>query len=409
MTSTLTSRPGAASVRSTARRRIRVAHINANFTAGSGGITLREALALDPDRYSSTILAPEDGTLFDRAEAGGIEVVRLRRMSGGRRVYPWADVDALKEVSSHLAAGKFDLVHTHAGRAGAFGRVAAHRLGGCAIVHTLHGFPFNEFQSPATRLVLRSVERRLGRLTHYFLTDGTFVASEAVRLKIAPPDRVRAVISSIDGVPPASQEGRAEARRLLGIPEDAQVIGTTARLADQKAPLDMVKAVALLRRPDVYMAWVGDGVLRPQTERMIEREGLTERFLLLGNRDDVPDLLPAFDVFAMSSLWEGLPCSVVEAMTCGIPVVATAVNSVPEVVIPGETGLLARPADPESLRTALAYLLDHPSDAARMAENARVRIGAQFRPERLGPELMAVYETALSFAAVQIGREAAAA
>lgn len=409
MSSTLISGPRPASARSSPRRRIRVAHINANFTAGSGGITLREALALDPDRYSSTILAPEDGTLFDRAEAGGVEVVRLRRMSGGRRVYPWADIDALREVSSHLAAGKFDLVHTHAGRAGAIGRVAAHRLGGCAIVHTLHGFPFNEFQSPATRLVLRTIERRLGRLTHYFLTDGTFVASEAVRLKIAPPDRVRAVISSIDGIPPSSEESRAEARRLLGIPADAQVIGTTARLADQKAPLDMVKAIALLRRPDVYMVWVGDGVLRPQTERMIEREGLGDRFLLLGDRDDVPSLLPAFDVLAMSSLWEGLPCSVVEAMACGIPVVATAVNSVPEVVIPGETGLLTRPADPESLKTGLAYMLDHPSEASRMAENARVRIGERFRPDRLGPELMGVYETALRLAAVRLGPEAVAA
>jgi glycosyltransferase involved in cell wall biosynthesis len=157
------------------------------------------------------------------------------------------------------------------------------------------------------------------------------------------------------------------------------------------------------------MLWVGDGHLRPQTERLIEREGLSDRFLLLGDRDDVPRLLPAFDVFAMSSLWEGLPCSVVEAMTCGIPVVATAVNSVPEVVIPGETGLLTRPADPESLKTGLAYMLDHPAEAKRMAENARVRIGAQFRPEQLGPELMAVYETALQLASVHVGPEVVAA
>ncbi len=388
--------------RTTSVRQLRVAHVTANFADGSGGITLREALALD-ERYSSTILAPEDGSLFDRAEEAGLQVIRLHRMGRGRRVYPWADVEAFRELSEHLRAGEFDVVHTHAGRAGAIGRIAAHRLGECAVVHTLHGFPFNEFQSPVVRGCLRAVERRLGRITDYFVTDGTFVASEAVRQKIAQPERVRAVISPIDAVPPVSEAARREARQLLGIPDGAKVIGTAARLAVQKSPLDMVRAFAALRRPDVYMVWLGDGVLRGKAERLIEEEGLGDRFLLLGDRDDVFRLLPAFDVFALSSLWEGLPCSVVEAMTCGIPVVATAVNSVPEVVISGKTGLVARPGDPASLSRALAYMLDHPAHAARMAEAARTQIRHQFRPDLLGRELMEVYELARGFASKRNG------
>jgi glycosyltransferase involved in cell wall biosynthesis len=386
-------------------RQLRVAHVTANFADGSGGITLREALALD-DRYASTILAPEDGTLFDRAEAAGLEVVRLQKMGRGRRVYPWADVEALRELTDYLRAGEFDVVHTHAGRAGAIGRVAAHRLGGCAIVHTLHGFPFNEFQSPFARGPLRSIERRLGRITDYFLTDGTFVASEAIRLKIAEPERIRATISPVDAVPPVSEASRGEARRSLGIPDGAKVIGTAARLAVQKSPLDMVRAFAALRRRDVYMVWLGGGELLGETERLIAAEGLADRFLLLGGRDDVASLLPAFDVFALSSLWEGLPCSVVEAMTCGIPVVATAVNSVPEVVVSGKTGLLARPGDPASLSRALAYMLDHPAHAARMAAAAQAQIRHQFQPDRLGQELMEVYELARGFASQRDGRAA---
>jgi glycosyltransferase involved in cell wall biosynthesis len=379
-------------------RRLRIAHVNANFFAGSGGITLREGLALDQERYPTTILAPEDGSLFDRAEEAGLDVVRLRRMGGGRHVYPWADVEAVRELSGHLRAGEFDLVHTHAGRAGALGRVAARRAGVRAIVHTLHGFPFNEFQSPVTRGILRAVERRLGRITDYFLTAGTSVASEAVRLKIAPPDRIRALISPIDGILPVSSTARRHARHLLGIPDGAKVVGTAARLSVQKSPLDMVTAIAALQRPDVYMVWVGDGELRGKTERLIKRRGMSDRFLLLGDRADVPSLLPAFDVFAISSLWEGLPCSVVEAMTCGIPVVATAVNSVPEVVIAGKTGLVTRPGDPASLTRALAYMLDNPAEAAHMAEAARIHIGEQFRSDVLGRELADVYETALDLA-----------
>jgi glycosyltransferase involved in cell wall biosynthesis len=160
----------------------------------------------------------------------------------------------------------------------------------------------------------------------------------------------------------------------------------------------MIRAIAALDRPDVYMVWIGDGELRDRAERLVARKGLQQRFLLIGERDDVAALLPAFDVFALSSLFEGLPCSVVEAMTCGIPVVANAVNSVPEIVLAGKTGLVARPGDPASLARAIGYLLDHPEDAERMAAGARDHIGEQFRADVLGEELMDVYETALRLA-----------
>jgi glycosyltransferase involved in cell wall biosynthesis len=143
------------------------------------------------------------------------------------------------------------------------------------------------------------------------------------------------------------------------------------------------------------MVWIGDGNLRERAERLIERRGLSGRFRLLGERADVPELLPALDVFAMSSLYEGLPCAVVEAMQAGIPVVATAVNSVPEIVISGRTGLLARPGDPASLSRSLRYLLDNPDEGRRMAEAAREHIGDGFRPEVLGRDLMESYAVAL--------------
>ena len=384
-------------------RPLRVAHVNANFFAGAGGIMLREALALSGQGCSSTILAPNDGTLLRRAEEGGLETVRLDVLRGGRHVAA-SEVAALRELTTHLATGDFDVVHTHGTKAGVLGRLAAHRVGVRAIVHTLHGFPFHEFQSRATRAALRTMERRLGRLTDYFLTDGTFVASEAVRLKIAPPDRTRALISPIDPVPLASSDSRRAARQLLGLPQDAQVVGTVARIVNQKGPFDMVEAFASLAQPNRYLVWIGDGELREQTAKLIRAKGLTDRFLLVGEQSNVPELLPAFDVFALSSIFEGLPCSIVEAMTCGIPVVANAVNSVPEIVLAGKTGLVARPKDPASLARGIAYLLEHPQDAARMAAAARTHIGTQFHSDVLGDELMDAYETALRFGSNRGGR-----
>jgi glycosyltransferase involved in cell wall biosynthesis len=269
------------------------------------------------------------------------------------------------------------------------------------VVHTLHGFPFNEFQSWWTRRGLLAVERRLGRLTDFFLTDGTFVASEAVRLRVAAPDRVRALVSSIDPVVSVSVERRRVARRLLGVPEGVPVVGTAARLARQKAPLDLVSAFARLGRSDAWLVWLGDGELRGEVEALVARLGLSGRVVLAGDRGDVGELLPAFDVFALASLWEGLPCSLVEAMSCGVPAVATAVNSVPELVVAGRTGLLARPGDPESLAVALRWMLDRPEQAAVMAAAAQELVAQQYRPERIGPELAEVYETALARRALE--------
>jgi glycosyltransferase involved in cell wall biosynthesis len=380
-------------------RPLRVAHINANFFAGAGGITLREALAVDQSSFSNTILAPHDpsrdGSLFERARDAGLGVVHLERMVPGRGVSPRPQLEALRELAAELRAGEYDIVHTHGAKCGFLGRVAAHRVGIPAIVHTLHGFPFHEFHSRATRTALVTMERRLGRITDYFLSDGTFVASEAIRLRIAPADRIRALVSPIVPVPPVTPERRREARRRLGLPEDVRVVGTVARLAEQKAPLDMVEAFAQLDRQDVCFVWIGGGELRAKTEEKIRAKGLEHRFLLLGERDDVPSLLPGLDVFALSSRWEGLPCSALEAMTCGIPVVANAVNSVPEIVIAGRTGIVTRPSDPESLARGIAFLLDHPRDAARMAAAARDLVAGQFGPDALGDELAEVYEAAL--------------
>jgi glycosyltransferase involved in cell wall biosynthesis len=377
-------------------RKLRVAQVVTSLRAGAGGITLRGALALDPERFSTTILTGEGGDLMERAEQSDLEVISLRHMSIGRGIYPWVDARTLRELATHLAAGEFDIVHTHSAKAGGLGRLAARRVGIPAVVHSFHGFPFHDFQSAPVRRGLLTLERRLARITDYFLTDGTFVAADAIRLKIAPPERIRAIASPIDdGIPLASPALRRRARRALGIPDEAKVVGTAGRLESQKAPRDMVKAIAALRRPDVYAVWLGDGPLRADTMRLIAREGLSERFLLLGARQDVPALLPGLDVFAMSSLYEGLPCAVVEAMACGIPVAATAVNSVPEIVVSGKTGLLARPSDPGSLSRALGYLLDHPGEASRMAAAARVHLGNRFRAEALGRDLAEVYELAL--------------
>jgi glycosyltransferase involved in cell wall biosynthesis len=125
--------------------------------------------------------------------------------------------------------------------------------------------------------------------------------------------------------------------------------------------------------------------------RLTAKLGLQDRMRWLGHRDDVADVLPAFDVMAMASRWEGLPCVLVEAIGAGIPLVATAVPSNQDLVQAGETGLLVPPQDPDGLAAAIAHMLDDPARAGRMAERARDRLGECFSPDFLGSVLEETY------------------
>jgi glycosyltransferase involved in cell wall biosynthesis len=188
----------------------------------------------------------------------------------------------------------------------------------------------------------------------------------------------------------AGLAAREIARRELGLPSDATVIGAVGRLTYQKAPEDFVDMIRRLRRPGVVGVWVGDGELAGQVRRLAAAEPAAP-VVLAGERADVPRLLPAFDVFALPSRYEGLPTAIVEAMMCGVPVVATAVNAVADVVVPGETGLLVPPRRPDLMAGAVSYLLSSPAAAARMATRAQAQLGDRYGISALRASLAAAY------------------
>jgi glycosyltransferase involved in cell wall biosynthesis len=374
--------------------RIRVAQVVTRFVAGAGGVALRGAEALDPARFEVAIVAAPGGGLLVDAERDGFEVIRVPDLVP--EIDPVADARALRELCTVMTERRFDVVHTHSAKAGALGRLAARATHVPAVVHTFHGFPFHEFQSRVRRGTYVAIERRLARITDRFLAVGSAVAAEAVRKHIAPVDRIRVVDPAIaDDVVSRSPATRLQARALLGVPPGMLVVGAVGRLDEQKAPGDFVAALAALGRSDVLGVWVGDGPLRPDVERDIRARGLEHRIRLLGHRRDVPALLPAFDVFALSSLYEGVPCAVAEAMRCGVPVVATAVNGVHEIVVPGRSGLLVPPKDPRALARAVGALLDDPAEATRLATVAHEQLEGHFAQRGLGEDLMATYDVAL--------------
>jgi glycosyltransferase involved in cell wall biosynthesis len=395
--------------------RLRIATVITRMTAGAGGVALRGALALDPDRYETTVIAgatgltgaraggdgevltgvdaikeAPPGDLLAEAYAAGLQVMRVRSLVP--QISPWQDRTALRALARIYADGGYDIVHTHSAKAGALGRLAAVWAGVPRIVHTLHGFPFHEFQPWWQRAAYVGIERHLGRRTHALLAVGGGVAAEAVRRRLALPEQIRTIPPAVE--PAATRSGpapRGLARRRLGLPTGVRLVGTVGRIDYQKAPEQWVDALASVGGNDVWGVWIGDGPLRDNLLAHASKRGLDQRFRLLGQRDDVADLLPAFDVFALASRYEGLPCALIEAMAAGVPVAATAVNGVPDLVVPGETGLLAPAGAPRLLGRAITYLLDEPAEAHRMATAARRQLGARYTPEALGAVLDRIY------------------
>jgi glycosyltransferase involved in cell wall biosynthesis len=379
-----------------------VAVVITRLQAGAGGVALRGALALDPERYEVTIVtggcgagADSDGSgdgMLARATAAGLTVLRVPELVSP--ISPGNDRRALRRLCELMARGGYEVVHTHSAKAGALGRLAAERAGTPRVVHTFHGFPFHEFQSRPRRAAYVGIERYLARRTDIFLAVGGAVAAEAVRRGIAVPERIRVINPAIEpSAGPAGPAARAAARSRLGVPIGCKVVGTVGRVDYQKAPESFVDAIAGLDRDDVFAIWIGDGPMREEIEARAVRRGLQGRFLCTGHRDDVPELLPGLDVFAMASRYEGLPCAVAEAMAAGLPVVATAVNAVPDVVIPGDTGLLVSPERPRQLAAAISHLLNEPAEAARMAGAGRLLIAGKFAPSSLAPILEAAYDS----------------
>ena len=366
----------------------RVAHVVTRCIAGAGGVAVRGAMHLDPGTFESTLITGSGAGQLELARAHGIRVVLVPELVSP--ISPREDIVALRRLTGLLEG--MDIVHTHSAKAGALGRVAGHRAG-ARLVHTLHGFPFHGSQSPLVRRSYVEIERRLSLLTDIYLATGTGVSVEAIRLGIARPEQIRTIGPSVDDLTVrATPTSRARARNLLGLSESAAVVGTVGRMDFQKAPEDLIDAVSRMNCP-ATLVWAGGGPLLEQARRTASRLGVMDRVLLLGDRSDVPGILPAFDVFAMSSRYEGLPCVIVEAQRAGIPVVATTVNAVPDLVSPGETGLLVPPERPDLLAAALDHALAHPELRATWAHEAGNRLGHRYDATTLGAILTEVYRT----------------
>jgi glycosyltransferase involved in cell wall biosynthesis len=342
-----------------------------------------------------------DVSFWEDLAAGGVPA---HEVAMERRLLSATNARAVGALATLIRRGRFDIVHAHSSIAGALARPAA-RLAGRAgrrprTVYTPHGFAFLTPGSAARRRLLLTAERALGRITDRLIAVSPTEAEHAVAWGVVPLRKVETIPNGVDLSRPTGPEERGAIRRREGW-DGAPVVGTVARMTPQKDPETWLAVASRLAaaRPDVRFVWVWGGEQEQHVRRRAREMGLEGRLEFAGYREDARQLLGAFDVFLLTSRFEGLPYTPIEALASGTPVVATDVVGTRDVVRHGETGLLAPPGDVDALAGRVARLLEDGELAGRLAGAGREDVRNRFSLQAMVARTAALYESLRSGAA----------
>lgn len=364
----------------TERHKVRVLYVITRLIVGGAQETVMLlADGLDKKCFQASVISgPQtgvEGSLIEDVRRRGIPLTILPDLV--RELDLIKDIKAFWKLYRFMKAGGYDIVHTNSSKAGILGRWAAWLAGIPVIVHTVHGWGYHDYQQPLVQRLFIWLERISAAITQRLIVVSTRNIEKGLADRIATKGKYLTIRSGIeleDFMHPAHD--RASMRALLDIPLTAPVVGTVTRLSAQKAPTDFAAAAIEIAQsaPDTHFVMVGDGPLRGEVEGMIAQADLQKRFHLTGLRRDVADLLTTFDIFVLSSLWEGLPRVLPQAMAAGLPIIASAVDGNVEAVRANENGILVPPGDRAALAQAMLQLLQDRRRATEMGQAGRARV-----------------------------------
>jgi glycosyltransferase involved in cell wall biosynthesis len=317
-----------------------------------------------------------------------------------RPVHPWLDLRALLDLTRRFRSLQPHIVHTHSGKAGFLGRLAARRARVPVIVHTIHGPSFGPFQGALANLTFLTAERLAARVTTHFVAVADAMIQQYLQAGIGQPQQYSRVYSGFDLHPFLETQPDPALRSQLGLDPTHIVIGKIARLFALKGHDDLlaIAPTVVARCPNARFLLVGDGPWRPKLQSAVHALALTRHFIFAGlvPPHEVPRYLALMDVLVHLSRREGLPRALPQAMAAGRPVVALNLDGAPEVCRDQITGFLVEPNELHSLTQRLLQLTTDPDLRHRLGQQGRLFAAAHFSTQTMVDALHQLYRQLLN-------------
>ncbi len=339
---------------------------------------------LDPSRFESLVLAFTDGPMISLLKSRNISCFVIPTLK------PF-DLSVRKPVTDLIREQKIDLVHIHGTRAFSNTYASARKLG-IPIVYTVHGWTFNAFQRALKRILSVRIEAWFTRMAK--ATINVSKNNREIGLKYIPNLRSVVIQNGIDNKRFQPKLNYVDVRRQLGIPSDKIVVGSIARMTEQKDPLTLIRAFAKVneKHPDKYfLLFVGDGDLKQKAIDETTSLKLLESVRFEDFRQDIPDVLQAIDIFCLPSLWEGLSLGLLEAMSMKKAVIASDVDGTREVIENGVNGYLFPPTNESKLAELITKLGEDKNHRLQIGSQAASTVQANFTVEGMTRKTEEVY------------------
>ena len=358
-------------------------YIITNTDLGGAQAHVLTLIKLFHTKYEVHLAVGALGPLTDDAKVMGIPVHLIPNLI--RSINPFNDFQAIRECFTLLKTIQPDIIHAHSSKAGVIGRLAGY-FGRVPTVFTAHGWGFTPGAPKIRRMIAFVTEKLLAHITNKIICVCEYDRQMALSLGVGDQKSLVTIRHGIPNVPaPTSAPSQQPPRALM-----------VARFNEQKDQATFLKAIAQLPDQTLHTDFVASGPTLESCKALAQSLGIANRVSFLGDRRDVPNLLAQAQIFVLSTHYEGLPISILEAMRAGLPVIATEVNGIPEQVLHGETGFLVPHRDSQALARALQSLIQSPALRERMGVLGKKFFLEDFTMEQMTAETEHVYAQILA-------------
>jgi glycosyltransferase involved in cell wall biosynthesis len=371
------------------------------------GVTAKKLLRPQIDYFISQGLTVEIACSPDAdSEQLQQEGYIVRPIQIDRQISPLLNLKTIFQLARLMREQQYDLVHVHTPIAAVLGRIAARLAGVKRVIYTAHGFPFHSLSSPAQYRFYFTIEQICAQLTDLILTQSYEDFLTALTQRLCSDYKLRHLSNGLDidrfSVDRLNPNHQLQLRKSLGVPDSAApIIGIVGRLTRKKGSEYLIEATAklLAQFPNVHILVIGSELstdpepLQAELIQRIHTLGIQDHVTFTGFRDDIPELLGLLDVFVLPTYFnEGLPRSILEAMSMRLPVVATDIRGCREAVIHGKTGFIVPPQNSDKLADALATLLKDSELRQKLGQAGRQRVEAEYDERLVFQRLTKAYQ-----------------